>query len=513
MVEDSDPEWTALVEWLQTEHGMGEISVKTKRFPGAGRGLVVSRPIPYNIFHPPPNLLMIPSSALLNANTLRPHYPPPFAPISTRKHHHHSLHSSKRKHSSKSTPPTPTPSPPAEPSSPHFPLTSTQFVTLHLALHNPNSSTPKHPSLPSDPWATYLACCPKDFDHHPLTWIVDVDEGGGDEKTRRRREALVELADCLPRTTKILPNLAPLPTHPYPLLTLSNLLWAWLNYNTRCLSYPLHLAPSSGLNDHTMSPVVDLANHSVRSTPTPYLFPTDVSSSKSTHYAWPAPEGRKMEEGEEIFLQYGAHPEGFLMAEYGFASGSWEGKDGEGRNEWDEVGLDWEVEKLFEGLGEVEGSRKRDILEKEGYWGNYTLHSHPLPAHPSHRLLPALRLYHTSLSPSSTPTTSSSSTQTQRSGSLAQWKDTLQGYESCVSDQNELLTRQTLVSLCEGVEHDVVAGFERLDRLQTGSASLWDEGDERDGWSDKCESVKVLWKGMRRISEEVRESCESGVEF
>lgn len=57
------------------------------------------------------------------------------------------------------------------------------------------------------------------------------------------------------------------------------------------------------------------------------------------------------------------------MAEYGFASGSWEGKDGEGRNEWDEVGLDWEVEKLFEGLGEVEGSRKRDILEKEGYWG------------------------------------------------------------------------------------------------------------------------------------------------
>lgn len=147
---------------------------------------------------------MIPSSALLNANTLRPHYPPPFAPISTRKHHHHSLHSSKRKHSSKSTPPTPTPSPPAEPSSPHFPLTSTQFVTLHLALHNPNSTTPKHPSLPSDPWATYLACCPKDFDHHPLTWIVDVDEGGGDEKTRRRREALVELADCLPRTTKIL---------------------------------------------------------------------------------------------------------------------------------------------------------------------------------------------------------------------------------------------------------------------------------------------------------------------
>jgi len=57
------------------------------------------------------------------------------------------------------------------------------------------------------------------------------------------------------------------------------------------------------------------------------------------------------------------------MAEYGFASGSWEGKDGEGRNEWDEVGLDWEVERLFEALPAAEGKRKRDLLEKEGYWG------------------------------------------------------------------------------------------------------------------------------------------------
>lgn len=118
-----------------------------------------------------------------------------------------------------------------------------------------------------------------------------------------------------------------------------------------------------------MSPIVDLANHSVSETPTPYLFPADVSSSKATHYSLPAPEGRKMEQGEEIFLRYGAHPEGFLMAEYGFASGSWEGKDGEGRNEWDEVGLDGEVETLFGTLPEVEGVKKREILEKEGYWG------------------------------------------------------------------------------------------------------------------------------------------------
>ena len=57
------------------------------------------------------------------------------------------------------------------------------------------------------------------------------------------------------------------------------------------------------------------------------------------------------------------------MSEYGFASGSWEGKDGGGRNEWDEVGFDWEVERLFDGLPTVEGKRKRELLEKEGYWG------------------------------------------------------------------------------------------------------------------------------------------------
>lgn len=123
-----------------------------------------------------------------------------------------------------------------------------------------------------------------------------------------------------------------------------------------------------------MSPIVDLANHSVQPTPTPYLLPQDVSPAKATHYALPAPEGRKMEEGEEIFLQYGGHPEGFLMAEYGFASGSWEGQDGNGRNEWDEVGLDAEVELMFDSLG-PEGVKKREILEKEGYWASV----HPPP--------------------------------------------------------------------------------------------------------------------------------------
>lgn len=96
-------------------------------------------------------------------------------------------------------------------------------------------------------------------------------------------------------------------------LSLSFLLWAWLAVNTRCLSYPLALEPADGTNDFTLCPIVDLANHSTESTPIPHLLPPDGPPSKIKTYALPA-QDRAMKAGEQIFLQYGGHEDGFLLA-------------------------------------------------------------------------------------------------------------------------------------------------------------------------------------------------------
>jgi hypothetical protein len=65
--------------------------------------------------------------------------------------------------------------------------------------------------------------------------------------------------------------------------------------------------------------------------------------------------------GDQIFLQYGGHSDGFLLAEYGFVA--------YGGNEWNEVWLGEEVEALFEKLPAREKEKKRELLENEGYWG------------------------------------------------------------------------------------------------------------------------------------------------
>ena len=84
-----------------------------------------------------------------------------------------------------------------------------------------------------------------------------------------------------------------------------------------------------------------------------------------------------------------------------------------------------------------------------------------------------------------------------------------------MSPENEALTRKTLVSLCDGVERDVKAGLDRVTLTESAGLDLWDAGQVggRQGWLDKCASVRVLWKGMRRIAEEVKESVDADVEF
>jgi hypothetical protein len=81
----------------------------------------------------------------------------------------------------------------------HYPhstrLTATQIISLHLLLYRP---TPDCES--DDPhFGPYISILPREFDNHPLTWIVHQTMGTGSHKEHRLLDLLPPsvLADLL----------------------------------------------------------------------------------------------------------------------------------------------------------------------------------------------------------------------------------------------------------------------------------------------------------------------------
>ncbi|CDZ96753.1 N-methyltransferase [Phaffia rhodozyma] len=508
-----EQDWQSLIRWLTEEHGMENLYVSCEEIPGAGRGIYQTASFPYNKFAPPSNVLSIPTSALINAHTLRTHYPSQFTPLPLTK--------SKKASSSRSK--TSLEKAQTEDGEPDeiYPLTATQLVTLHLALHNPNQ--PALSSLSTqDPWAPFLKVLPQSFRwHHPLTWLVaEVDQEGDQEAPGMKRWR--DLERFLPKEVrrlvqdvekrfwedvKVLKTV--LKTHPTysstdlsTSLSQSSLLWAWLNVNTRCLSFPLLLEPSSGTNDLTLAPILDMANHSSSSTPIPCTLPSSVPASKASTYVLPASEDQpdprsdgQNDSKREVLLQYGPHEDGFLMAEYGFVCYPPD-EEGRGGNEWNEVCVDRWVEEIVSSLGS-EGAKRKEILEEERYWGQYTLHLSSTP-HPSHNLITALRLL-------LLPVPSSSSTDIQA------WRDTILGYLPFVSDANESSVRSELARICTAVEIEAAEGESTLDGL-VASVERAEEAEEGE-WKFSVQSVRQLWRERQRIARGVKEAVEEGVEF
>lgn len=74
-----------------------------------------------------------------------------------------------------------------------------------------------------------------------------------------------------------------------------------------------------------------------------------------------------VQEGHELFLTYGTHPQGKMLMEYGFINivADEAFRSGEFPSE---VDVQDNVQRLFEEKGEA-GIWMRQILEEEGYWG------------------------------------------------------------------------------------------------------------------------------------------------
>lgn len=448
--------WRALLEWLEG-HGMmideDHLLVRPKHVADAGNGLFAIVDIPRS--NP---LLTLPSKTKINAETLG-HYP------------RSNL------------------------------LTATQLISLHLLLHRPVDGRESE-----DPnFGPYISMLPRDFGSHPLTWVAHQTLGVASREECKLMNLLPPsvLAELLllegrfrtdwEAVHQYLGNLPELSQQRrskgvQPELIL-DFMWGWINVNTRCLYDDLGLGKDDNMS---LCPVFDFANHAWFR---PTMEPLRASESEQR-----SPGGRgnsdlvcvSCEGGiardQEVTLRYGWHPNRTLFVEYGFVnaikseelmSGVYPG----------EVNVQDIVTDLLDQQGDA-GTFVKKTLDAEGYWGDWTLHSSPSPAHASFRLTTALRLYHTF---PARPDLGGPASEDDMNTASRRWRDTIMGYAEEVSETNERACGETIREICRVV----------IERAENGLLCVKEEGS-RGGWYGKSlGTVQVLWLEELRVAQAV----------
>jgi len=142
-------------------------------------------------------------------------------------------------------------------------------------------------------------------------------------------------------------------------------------------------------------------------------------------------------------------------------------------------------------------------------FSDYTLHTHPAPAQPSHRLLPTLRLLHTPLPAKVIDAYVEQPYFAAESYSLvlAEWLETLSGVREKMSEATEARVKQSLLELCRLVEQDADEG---LLSLETTRSKLKERTEES---NEGIDAVKRLWEGQRRVGQLVTRSVEAGTAY
>ncbi|TFY72697.1 hypothetical protein EVG20_g295 [Dentipellis fragilis] len=465
--------WENLVQWLQ-ELGMkvdgDHFLVESRYRQGAGNALFATADVPSSRA-----LFALPARAKMNIVTLSPRYPSDArAPI----------------------------------------LTATQLISLHLLLSRPSGGS----ESPDTVFRPYISVLPQEFDSHPLTWLV---------KRRLKRSSPAEdnLLSSLPPSAysmlsrvehrfledwRVVRNYILVFRQELPIkyaaceqlsrdsLELSStldFLWAWLNVNTRCLYDDLGKSREDNLS---MCPVFDLANHAWQN-------PTMEPKNRNEGF------GRKMSDltctsgktavarDEELCITYGAHSNGFLLAEYGFINNVSEDDISTGAYPG-EVNVQDLVEELFAKRGQL-GAEMKEVLEAESYWGDWTLHSSPRPAYPSYRLITALRLYHTCPDVPDSGQLSESAVQI--------WRSTVCGQRDIISGVNEASWRKSLLQICRRVEGRAQSSVKKIDSQKT--VIVGEVSEAWLGWA--INNVRSLWIEEMLVAREAAYSVEAGEEF
>ncbi|XP_006458144.1 hypothetical protein AGABI2DRAFT_199465 [Agaricus bisporus var. bisporus H97] len=466
------PRWRLLLEWLSGQ-GMNtdEILVEARTSPGAGYGLFALKDIP-----PSTPLFTIPAKAMMNIRTLVGLYP------KTRPN-----------------------------------LTAFQIMSMHLFLFRPPA--PKVDSKDTA-FGPYISILPSDFETHPLSWLIK-SRGSGEKCELLEylpKDALDSLRSVSMRFSKdwervshyLRDNpalLAIVKAQGRELLDLDSVaaeldfLWGWLNVNTRSIYHRL-CEKRSDPDNMTMCPILDFANHSNQPEHTyPQLSHAEVwdqapSKSMGDDFVLLSPKERTSSAREEVFLRYGPHPNRTLFVEYGFVRGT-------GSNTLENNSLDCEadllrhISALFAKRGIV-GKWMEELLRTEGYWGDWTIHSAPEPAHPSFRLVTALRLYHSVSLEAITPP--------EDETEVRAWQGTITGSQDMVSIKNEIAWRETLGVLCSAIENESSTYLNKVEDV--GETWPKDSSVVCMRWG-----LSMLWREQQHVAQCIRKSLERGEDF
>ncbi|MCO5589912.1 hypothetical protein L7F22_043881 [Adiantum nelumboides] len=177
--------------------------------------------------------------------------------------------------------------------------------------------------------------------------------------------------------------------------------------------------------------------------------------------------GKGQSQGEEVFISYGPHSNGFLLSEYGFIIPNIQSND---LSEWKgnryaEVHVDHIIIKMLEKQGK-QGKAKIELLQEQGYWGEYTIHPFPSPAHPSYRLLLSARSIAVDLHENEP---------LEKNGEINAWYQNLQGIRDNINQRNEKRMHTILAEICMSICQDAdqhVAAIKSSIPPQTGSYPL-----------------------------------------
>jgi len=384
-------------------------------------------------------------------------------------------------------------------------LNAHQLISLHLYLHKPLDDTKESTD---DLFGPFISILPREFDSHPLTWVVQERLGGDNESgsfflamlPHSTRSILNALAERFERDSNAV--IKYLNTNgSLGKLNIRNYLWAWLNVNTRCIYYRIKESCRDEANV-TLCPILDFANHDWHHS---HVQPVSDSNIWNTRpkakedFQFLATEHiAEVDVGKEVYLKYGCHPNQSLFVEYGFVNAVSNEKMESGTYPA-EVDVQTIVVGLFEGRGNM-GSWMRAILENEGYWGDWTLSTSPNPAAPSFRLITALRLLAMGYEMPCVPTADEEDVVCQP------WRDTLLGKSDRISPGNEAKWRTILTIICNLVVGEGTAGLRC-----TLCSRLDQQGSSWSGWMR--DNIALLWLEQIVVGRAVLQSLEDGVEF
>jgi hypothetical protein len=134
----------------------------------------------------------------------------------------------------------------------------------------------------------------------------------------------------------------------------------------------------------------------------------------------------------------------------------------------------------------------------KGMLSDWTIHSAPEPAHPSFRLVTALRLYHSIPMEETSPPEDETEVQA--------WQGTIAGNQDIVSLDNERAWRETLEMLCQAIENESGIYLDKLDEVKR----KWPD----DAWIRHMRSCSsMLWREQQHVARCVRKSLQQGEEF